>query len=61
MKDLSYINESNETTKNYITKPIEDLSVLSIDDLIAILKNYRENKSKFVLRYKKEKLNSNPD
>ena len=61
MKDLSYINGSNETTKNYITKPIEDLSALSIDDLIAILKNYSENKSKFVLKYQQEKLNSNPD
>ena len=58
---LSIVNESNENTKNYIAKPIEDLTSLSIDDLIAILKNYRENKSKFVLKYQQEKLNSNPD
>ena len=61
MEYLSIFNESNETTKNYKTKPTEDLTSLSIDDLIAILKNYRENKSKFVLKYQQEKLNNNPN
>jgi hypothetical protein len=58
MENLSCINESN---KNYKTKPTEDLTLLSNEDLINILSNYRENKRRFVLKYQQEKLNSNPD
>ncbi len=58
---LSIVNESNGNTKNYVTKPIEDLALLSNEDLINILSNYRENKRRFVLKYQQEKLNSNPN
>ncbi len=58
---LSIVHESNEYTKNYASKPVENLTSLSIDDLIAILKNHRENKSEFVLKYQQEKINSNPN
>ena len=58
---LSIVNESNENTKNYKTKPTEDLTLLSNEDLINILSNYRENKRRFVLKYQQEKLNSNPN
>ena len=58
---LSIVNESNENTKNYKTKPTEDLALLSNEDLINILSNYRENKRRFVLKYQQEKLNSNPN
>ena len=54
MKDLSIDNEINESNINYKTKPKEDLTLLSDEDLINILSNYRENKRRFFSKYQQE-------
>ena len=65
MEYLSIVNESNETTKNYITKPIEDLSALSIEDLrieyMKIRERERSDAAKYHKKLAEERIKNDPN
>ena len=54
MKDLSIDNEININNKNYITKPIEDLTLLSIEDLRIEYTKIRERERNDAAKYHKK-------
>ena len=65
MEYLSIFNESNETTKNYITKPIEDLNLYSIADLrneyIKIRERERSDAAKYHKKLVEERIKNDPN
>ena len=65
MEYLSIVNESNKTTKNYITKPIEDLSALSIEELrieyMKIRDKERNDAAKYHRRIIEERNKNDPN
>jgi hypothetical protein len=54
MEYLTIINDSNESTKNYVTKPIEDLTSLSIEDLRIEYRKIRERERSDAAKYHKK-------
>jgi len=65
MEYLSIVNESNETTKNYKTKPTEDLNLYSIEDLrieyIKIRERERSDAAKYHKKIVEERIKNEPN
>ena len=63
--NLSIVNESNENTKDYATKPIEDLNLSSIADLrneyIKIRERERSDAAKYHKKLVEERIKNDPN